>query len=104
MVAGAGEAEVLEDQRRGHHLFKLRCLVSHLCGTAKEMLLEKILGSCVSLVFPHLWVCSSVVSGGLGPLLAGTRKKSWMKTDSWTPQASLHLSPHKTLDTEDFRQ
>lgn len=26
MVGGAGEAEVREDQRRGHHLFNLRCL------------------------------------------------------------------------------
>ena len=27
MVGGAGVAEVLEVQRRGHHLFNLRCLV-----------------------------------------------------------------------------
>ena len=100
MVGGAGEAEVLEDQRRGHHLFKLRCLVWHLCGTAKEMLLEKILGSCASLVFPHLWVCSSVLSGGLGPLLAGTRKKSWMQDGELDPSgisASLTAYNHRRL-------
>lgn len=104
VAGGAGEAEVLEVQRRESVVqSEMPCLATYV-ETAKEMLLEKILGNYCNLEFPHLWVCSSALSGGLGPLLASTRKKSWMQGRQLDPRACGCLSLHTHTTTAAFRQ